>query len=385
MTTADAVSVLQPIFNEIQARGQLAVIERNPRLQFGTQTRQLKLAPYLPRRLSTQNTISEDLVLLEGHIADDGDPMSPPQLKSSTKGMPITVVLGHIDTAAQMSARDIREISQYIQAGQTDIAYQRVVQWLTMATRMALSYKEEKQRCEAIANGQVTITPMSGAPFSVTFPIPADNQVTVLSGTTAAPAGWYADDFNPILDTLVPLKNQMIDAGIEPLVCFTSNRISAVLESNQQITKQAGGIIIDTNGNLQSTQASVSSMFLDARMRANGLPPIMKYDTRYPLQDGSKSRFFPEDKFVMLGATGRQEIINWTEERELKSLILDNTLGYYGVGTSLGRTEPGTVIATKSSDLKPIGWYAEAYQESFPVLLDYDAVAIITIPQPTQA
>ncbi|NEP10677.1 MAG: hypothetical protein F6K14_10765 [Symploca sp. SIO2C1] len=380
--STDVISVLQPIFDEIAAQGIIAAIARDPVLQFGTPQMRLLMANYLPRRLSDVNTITEDLTLVTAHIADDGDPMSPPQIKAITKGMPITVVLGHIDTAAQMSAREHREISYLVQRNERAQAISRVIRWLTTVTRQAISLKEEKQRCDAIANGTVTITPMNGTSYDITFPIPADNVVTVPSGTVAAPAGFYGANYNPILDFLVPMRNRLRDLGMEPMVIITSNKIATAMEQNEQLRKMAGNIIITDTG-LASGQRDISAAYLDSMLRQNGLPPLMRYDSRYPLQNGSKIRFWPEDKLVMLGATGRSEIIEWTEERELKSILLPNTLGYYGVGTSLGQSSPGMVIATKASDLKPVGWYAEAYQESFPVPLEYEAIVQATIPEPT--
>jgi hypothetical protein len=47
---------------------------------------------------------------------------------------------------------------------------------------------------------------------------------------------------------------------------------------------------------------------------------------------------------------------------------------------SEGQTKPGAVITVKTSDVKPVGCWGESYAESFPVILDYEAVACVTVP-----
>jgi hypothetical protein len=63
--------------------------------------------------------------------------------------------------------------------------------------------------------------------------------------------------------------------------------------------------------------------------------------------------------------------------------VIENVFGYYGVGVSDGQTEPGAVITTRYSDVKPVGIYAEGYHEGFPVLLEPEAMVVVTIPKPT--
>ncbi|MGH7998308.1 MAG: hypothetical protein ACREPR_02450 [Brasilonema sp.] len=65
----------------------LKQIARNPILQFGTETQPFILARYLPVVQRDTNEIYEEITKIGTFIADDGAPLSPPQMKQTGQGM----------------------------------------------------------------------------------------------------------------------------------------------------------------------------------------------------------------------------------------------------------------------------------------------------------
>jgi hypothetical protein len=89
-------------------------VARDPRIQFGTADRAYMGAMLLPMQTSDTNLNIEDLGRFEVVIAGDGDALSAPQIKQSAGGAELSVRLGHIDIASQMSARDLKRLGQLV-------------------------------------------------------------------------------------------------------------------------------------------------------------------------------------------------------------------------------------------------------------------------------
>lgn len=377
---SDLSTIAQFVEKEIVGTGIINAIAKDSRLQFGTETMPFWFAKYLPVENKENNEIFEEITRIGTFIADDGSPLSPPQIKRSTEGVGLRVRLGHIDTATQMDGRDMKTLGRLLKQGDRSVAVQFVVTWITRTLRFAIEAKAEKQRTEAMCNGSVTITPIDGLPYVIQMPNPAGHRVTVPSGTAAARTGWYDPAFDPIQSTLVPLKLMMQAKGYEPFAIVTSSRIAGVLQTNPNVSQFGNGFVVRNNALVQSP-AIASDAQVNSVLMANGLPMIMRYDRFYQTQIGS-SRFFPEDKLLIIGATGRTSEVEVPDDRGrlLRRQLINNVLGYTGRGVSEGQVAPGAVITVKTSDVKPVGCYGEAYAESFPVLLDYEAVVCITIP-----
>jgi hypothetical protein len=112
------------------------------------------------------------------------------------------------------------------------------------------------------------------------------------------------------------------------------------------------------------------------------LPAPIVYDRVYPTQLGSY-RFLEDSKMIFICGTGQDRDIEFMTEQGLKRELLGDVLGYYGEGISEGQLAPGMVLTLKTSDLKPVGVYAEGYREGFPVVMHPEAIGVITVPAPT--
>ncbi|HEY9648634.1 MAG TPA: hypothetical protein V6C88_19795 [Chroococcidiopsis sp.] len=297
------------------------------------------------------------------------------------KGAELTVRLGHIDIASQMTARDMKRLGQLLDGSDRAAAEEFLTRWLTRAIRLGIEEKAELQRWQMLCNAQVTVQYVDQPARTLNFTdLQVDgHRVSVPSGTTGSPTGWYSDSFDPMKETIIPLKIMLEEKGFMVSRIVTSTTIrDGVLASNEQMMRRSGGtMVINSGGTLETIDRNLSD--INARFIANELPAPEVYNLRYKTQS-STARFLGEDKFVMLCTTGRSMEIDLGDEG---IQVIEDVFGYYGVGVSDGQTEPGAVITTKYSDVKPVGVYAEGYEEGFPVLLEPEALVVVTIPKPT--
>ena len=372
--------------NEFQTSGRLALVANDPRISFGEENRPLLLARYLPPRLSLTNVIIEEIVRFGQLIANDGNPLSPPQKKSPpVASLPMTVQLGHIDIAIQMGAKDWHDLGVLINGTDQSVAEDFIARWLTRNVRLAIESKAESQRAQALANATVVVSIMDRDDFDVALNNPTGHRLTIASGTVAAPAGWYLSTYDPFIEDILPMKRFLADKGYEVMSIIYSSRIEAALLSNDMVTRRMPGgvsLVVDSGGQLTSVVGSSSQMGLGNVFRMHGLPAPIIYDQRYSTQLGS-FRYLGDENMLFLCATGQTENLVYPTEIGLQSQIVEDTLGYYGIGVSAGHPEPGLIITPEARMTKPVGLMVEAYQDSFPVITQPEAIACLKIPVPT--
>lgn len=370
---------LHSLIKEFIDRNYHLEIARDPRMQFGAAPRAYLGATLLPNQLSDENSIVEDLVRYDIVIADDGDPYSPPQIKQSAGAQELVFRLGHIDIAAQMTPKDMKTLGRLMNGNDRSMAMEFMSRWLTRVVRLGCEEKAERQRWQAIADASVTITGKDSDTRTVSLQNPAGHRKTVPSGTVASPAGWYLDTYDPFIEDILPAKQFLAEKGYAVNRIITSTRIlEGAMASNAKVLARTGGLII-SGGQLSSPFTNAAPAALAAQFIAAGLPAPETYDLRYRTQT-STVPFLGEDKFVMVASTGRDQDLDLGDEG---LRVVENTLGYYGVGVCVGQTQPGMVITPVFSERKPVGVYAEGYMEGFPILLDGEALVVLTIPKPT--
>lgn len=366
--------------------GYIRTIASDPRVQFGTERRPLLLARFLPVVRTETNTLVDEILRFgDQMVADDGTPLSPPQIKRPpAAGLPMTTRLGHIDIASQMTAEEMRKLGNLLNGTDRAAAQAFVSRWLTTHIRLAIEVKAELQRAQAIADAQVTITNKDGDTLTIPLPNPAGHRVTVPSGSVAAPAGWYAPTFDPFVDSILPMKRFLNGKGYQVIAIIYSSRIEGALMSNPTVINRSGGggIIVSSTGVITPVVGSTSETGLANLFRSHGLPVPTVYDRFYSTQLGSY-RYFDDSKMIFICDTGQDQEIEYMTEQGMKRELLNDTLGYYGEGISAGQLTPGTVITLKTSDVKPVGVYCEGYREGFPIIKVPEAIAVITVPAPT--
>lgn len=371
---------------EFRDSGRLQLLASDPRISFGTDRRPLILSQVLPNRADASNVIIEDIVRFGQLIANDGNPLSPPQKKAPpVASLPMTVRLGHIDISTQMSAKDWKALGNLISGTDRSVAESFVASWLIRMVRLAIESKAELQRGQAIADAAVTVSPMDTDPFTVQLPNPDGHRVTVPSGSTTTPSGWYDSTYDPFVQDILPMRQLLSDKGYAVTRIIYSSRVQGVLLSNETVTRRTPGgvnITVSASGQLQSVVGASSVAALNGVFQSFGLPVPTVYDQRYSTQLGSY-RYIEDSKFIFICATGQDETVVYPTEEGLQTEIIEDTLGYYGIGISEGHPNPGLIITPRVREMKPVGFEVEAYQESFPVINQPEAIAVLTIPEPT--
>lgn len=364
--------------------GFIRTIAQDPRIQFGTERRPLLLAQYLPVVSTNTNVLVDEILRFGELIADDGSPMSPPQIKRPpAAALPMTTRLGHLDIAIQMSGEDMQRLGNLLTGTDRAAAQGFVARWLTTNVRLALESKAELQRAQAIADARVTIVNKDGDTLQINIPNPQGHRVLVPSGSLTAPGGWYLDGYDPLVNDILPMKQFLASKGYVIRAIIYSSRIEGVLLSNDTIIRRSGGggFVFTSTGQIQPTIGSTNQSALAALFASNGLPVPQVYDRFYNTQLGSY-RYISDDKMIFICSTGQDREIEFMTEQGLKRELLGDVLGYYGEGISAGQVQGGTVITLKTSDVKPVGIYCEGYREGFPVIQHPEAVGVITIPVP---
>ena len=357
--------------------GNLRAIATDSRLQFGSIFEPLLFARYLPVVTQDNNVINASILEFGQIVADDGSPLSPPQIKNpGTTGQQITGLLGHIDLAMQVDAETLSQLRKLLSTGDIATAETIFSEWLALNIRLGIETKAEIQRVEAITEAQVTIRNKDGQRAIVPLPNPAGSRLTIPSGTVAAPAGWYSPTYDPTIDIMAIatyLKNR-VNAVI------MSSRIMGVLLRSPSVRAMLGGVVsVGNGGNLAAAPSVATIAGINALFISMGLPAPTIYDTEFTGQ-GTSGRILDDSKVVFLGNTPQRVRVGATAGL---GTLLTSTLGYYGEGINLNQTTPGLTIATEVRELKPAGIYVEGYRNGFPVIQQPGAIAVLTIPLPT--
>jgi hypothetical protein len=203
-------------------------------------------------------------------------------------------------------------------------------------------------------------------------------------GTTANPAGWYETDgtYDPFED----IFNQVAllsDKGYQVNRMIGDTQILSAMAKNPAV-KAENGITSDQQWCLYISRGLVDAASINAYLTGNmGLPPMELYDLRY--RDQINTHFFkPRGSLVLCAATGRtEEFATGTDGNEFE--IVEDTLGYYAIGTAVGEDRPGRVIRARSSNMKPVGLDAQGFATAFPVIQEPESVAVINVQKPVAA
>lgn len=372
---ADIYALMQEIIESDEPMN----LARNPNIQFGREGRRYLGATLLPAR-NTENQFSEDKIIYKTIVANDATRYSEPQLKNGELVGSFDVKLGELDIARQLTGRDFDNIRK-VAMDNPERARQQLMRWLNEAVNLALEEKREVQRWQAIVNAQVQIIGTEGKSNSVIISNPSGHRITIPSGTVGAPAGWYdkTGNYDPF-DDIFAGRNFLRDKGYDVGRIITSTQVFSVLSQNPAVKQRVGMTTINSSGQLMTRSGSASFDMINSEMRSSsGLAAIETYDTKYSTQAGN-APFLPQNAFVMLATTLRNEEIDLGDQGYR---TVSNVLGYHAVGYAVGESAPGRIIRSTSSNMKPVGWYAQGFETSFPVITEPEAVFVIFVNPPS--
>lgn len=362
-------------------------IVSSPMLQFGTERRAYLGALLLPEVPKNQNEYTETKITYKTFPAQDGTRYSEPKMQGQQIVGTFSVRLGEVDTASQLTGHDLDALIEIAEDNPT-LARSRLIQWMTNAFGVSLAEKAEIQRWQAIVDAAVDII-IDGTTETVEMRDPTGHRFGVPSGTLASPAGWYADDYDP-MDDIYTAFTTLRDKGYVINRIVGDTQLLSVLASNDIMRQRLGSITFSNNGSsINTRQGLVSAQALNNYLQAEwGLPPIELYDTTYAKNNGSGRDYFKKrGAMCFVSTTGRDEMFDRPTEADDQTDIdiITDTLGYYAIGRPVGQATSGKVIETEVKTMKPVGIYGQSFQTSFPVITEPEAIAVIQIDPPAAA
>ena len=145
--------------------------------------------------------------------------------------------------------------------------------------------------------------------------------------------------------------------------------------NHPKVKTAARGFITVNNGALVGSENRLTIAALNAFLAENELPPVVKYDKTYAVQGAPSRHYLKRDVWTMIGETDQAEDVA-VEDGD--NLVVDQTLGYVGIGTNAGYNNPGRLQKLTAYDGKAPHIDGEAWQESFPVNQNPEAFAALT-------
>lgn len=356
---------LSTLLAQIEASRDFYTLANTPAIQFGTPSRPLLGPTLLPERGVDANEFTEEAIRYKTIIANDGTRYSPAQKRPSGVIFgSFRITLGHQDVASEFTAKDYDALLKYLQRNASMDAITALMRWVDNALVMPLVHLMEKHRWDAIIGAQVIRQGDNGYTETVLYPNPA-------GARSAAGGAWSSDAYDPYLDITAKV-DYLYDKGYTASRIVTSRKVATMMTRNDKIAVRVGGARVLGDGTSivgRPTLADVNSAFA-----ADGLPPIEIYDATYNDLAGTY-RFFPDNAMVVVATTGNDETVALPNG---EPRIVENTLGYSALGVPAGQATSGRTVRTEAFTNKPPRIEGEAWQASIPVILEPEAITVIT-------
>lgn len=357
---------------------QLSQLINDPLTTYGPAVYPFLGATLLPEVICPLNKFKEEGIKYRSTPANHGTAYSPTQIKGGIMTGEMDVELAFSDIAAQMTAktydsfvrllRKIHNVAGSPNAGVSPPSMDAMavmLQWGDRQLVQPLAIRNEIDRWKAIVTAQVPLLGNNGYNDLVKYPNISGHRVTA--------GGTYSDDtYDPIPD-LTARVNFLASKGYRVVGMISSTPVKTILTNNAKV-RQRAGILSIMSGTITGLQALLSLEALNNVFAQNDLPPLTLYDATYTTQTGF-GYFLQRDAIVFVCATGRDETIS---RGDLEPVVHHDTLGYVGIGTVSGQSDPGKHVYIEHRNVKPISVFGEAYQASLPVITDPEAMAAIT-------
>lgn len=352
-----------------QSQSDIHTVVSNPLAQFGPPEDPNLGLTLMPERNVEENMFTETRISYRTVVANNGTRYSPVQLKGAALVGSFDVKLESSDIGAQLTAQDydaiIKILKRYSGSDIPMQALMNLLKWVDKSLVQPLVVKNERMVWECLVDAAVPIEGDDGYKDTVNISNPAGHRV--------ASGDWADPTYDPMID-IYARADFLKEKGIRVTRQITSSaRVSQLLNHPKVKTAARGFITVDA-GALVGSENRLTLAGLNSFFAENELPPVVKYDKTYHVQNGPARHFLKRDVWVMTGATDQSEEI---EIADGDPLILSNTLGYVGVGTNAGYTSPGRMIKTEAFDGKAPHVDGQAWQESFPVNLNPEAITVL--------
>jgi hypothetical protein len=355
---------LSTLLAQIEASRDFFTLANAPVVQFGPPSRPLLGPTLLPERTVDRNEYTEEAIRYKTLIANSGTRYSPAQKRpSGVISGSFLVQLGHQDVMTEYTSRDYDALIRYLRSNMSMEAAAALIQWVDTQLVQPLVHLQERDRWDAIVNAQVTRAGDNGDTEIVPYPNPTGHRV-------AAGGTWSNDAYDPYDDIMAQVE-LLYDKGYEVDRFITSRKVAAILRANAKIGARAGSVRVLSSTDIvgRATLQDVNDAFA-----ADDLPPIEIYDGRYQDLAGTH-RFLADDVFVLVSTTGNDESVALPNG---EPRIVENILGYHAIGLAAGSGTAGRSIYVQAQADKPPRIEGQAWQASLPVILEPEAIAVIT-------
>lgn len=356
---------LKSLINRMLEDGSFDTITRNPLAQFGSEARRYVGATFLPERAVPSNMFREANIRYRPVLAKDGTAYSPAQIvgRSATVGE-MLVELSYSDIAQQLKGEEYDRLQEMVRMGGEAEAEAEVRLFLDNMIR-GLVELDELRIWQALINAQVTGVGQNGRNWTVDYPNPANHRAN-------AGGAWSNDAYDPF-DDIVAMVDLLDSKGYRVSRIITSSRVVNLMASNPKVQQRSGVLQISESGTLAMSGAFGIRSAANNSMTNSGLPIIETYDLSTEAEDGTITKFIPDDVMVFVSQTGR----NATVTLETGTQVVPDTLGYLAVGRAAGQAQPGRVSFVEPFFDKPPRLEAQAWQATMPVITEPEAIAVI--------
>lgn len=213
----------------------------------------------------------------------------------------------------------------------------------------AVQMRIEVARGQVLTTGKFTLAE-NGLMMEADFGMDAQNRPT-------AGASW-ATSSTDILDDMMTWVQHYVDVnGVEPGVMVTGRKVMSYLYKNESY--------LDAAAFAGTTPTRLNNEMIDAIMAANGLPPVMLYDTVARI-NGTATRILPDDRVYFLPPPG--EALGATHYG-----ITAEAMKLAGKGLIEQQEMPGVVAVVLEND-NPVQTFTLGSAIAVPVMPNPDLV-----------
>lgn len=343
---------------------------------WGPANRPLLGPQFLPPRLLTENEGVIERVRIRTVAAVDGTRYSPAQLADGGELFgSVRYRLGNSDIARQFTGPDYDGLVRYLNANQSMQAAAMLLNLYDAAIVQALAEHDEIVVWEAIVKNSLTARGDNGY-------FEYENGPTLTGHRVNAGGDWSDPIYNPYddIDAQVQL---LVDKGFERsgIRIVTTDKVRRILMANPFTAKRAGRVLVMGGTMAETFTGSVDISDLAGVFTGLGLAAPLTYDRRISTRTG-QVRAYPEGNLTLIASTGRDEEVLYNQNNPADVRIVQDVLGFNGIGRPNGRGAAGRATAVRSfTDEKNARIEAEGWQSTGPVILEPEAIANIAAIQ----
>lgn len=359
---------VRAMLEAMRKRGDFDRLANDPRIQFGPVEAPLLGATLLPERPVRANIFRDSEIRFRSNIALDGARYAPVQFKDTgAYQASMLVELADSNIGSLFTADVYDALVQLLNNNASVEAEASLVRWFDNAVSLPMRWKTEKQRWEAFVDGKV-VRQGQGIYQEINYLNPSGHRVSLSAEKWSTGEG----SADPMV-TLLAKKEFLAAKGYRVNRIVSCAAVRALLRANTFMQQRASGIVVLPSGSTTFLN-TVTDEQIDNIFRANGLPPIEPYETRYQTTTGSY-RFLADDVLCMFCTTGRTEAIDMGPDENQK--ILTDTFGYVGVGLPVGEPAPGRKTLVTFDPGLPPSIAAQGAQTTLPVLTEPESFVIL--------